>query len=228
MSAEGLRQRFDEKADDYLPIVQKCSVSVLKNGQANITGLNTGHIPLDADVFPMNNSGTQKEKVSRTYKGHNGYAPIAAYLGMEGWCLEVESRPGSQHSQKGFVPFIERVLCKARVLTKKKVLVRLDSSRDAIENRVLLRNAEKVSYIIKWNPRREDISKLHKRAFAEGKVTEPRNGKRVALLTIRTRQTYKGKNYCFTKVIQVTERTVNKHGPLYSYRILPSRAGGQT
>ena len=140
--------------------------------------------------------------------------PIAAYLGMEGWCLEVELRPGSQHSQEGFIPFMKRVLSRARVLTKKKLLVRLDSAHDAIETRILLREADKVSYIVKWNPRREDTSKLCKKAFAEGTVTEPRKGKRVALLTVRKRQIYKEKNYFFTKVIQVTERTVNKHGQL--------------
>ncbi len=72
-----------------------------------------------------------------------------------------------------------RVLEQARTLTRKKLLVRLDSGHDAIETRILLRNAEKVSYIIKWNPRRENTSELCKRAFAEGKVTEPRKGKSV-------------------------------------------------
>ena len=129
---------------------------------------------------------------------------------MEGWCLEVELRPGSQHSREGFVPFMGRVLTKARTLTGKKLLVRLDSAHDAIETCVLLRKAEKVSFIIKWNPRREDTSKLCKRAFSEGKVTEPRP--RVALLTVRKRQEYKGEAYVFTKVIRVTERTINKHG----------------
>ena len=211
-SAERLRQRLDEEAENYLSVAQKCSVDMLKKGKAQLTALDTGHIPLDADVFPMDNSGTKKEKVSRTYKGHDGYAPIAAYLGMEGWCLEVELRPGSQHSQDGFVPFMKRVLSGARTLTKKKLLVRLDSGHDAIETRVLLRKAKKVSHIIKWNPRREDTSKLCKRAFTEGKVTEPRKGKRVALLTTRKRQVYKEKTYFFTKVVRVTERTINKYG----------------
>lgn len=88
------------------------------------------------------------------------------------------------------------MLAKARVLTSKKLLVRLDSGHDAIENRVLLRTAAKVSYIIKWNPRREDTSELCKRAFAKGQVTEPRPGKRVALLTVRKRQEHKIKPTC--------------------------------
>lgn len=213
-SAERLRQRLDEHAEQILAVAQKCSVAMLKNGNAHLTALDTGHIPLDADVFPMDNSGTQKENISRTYKGHDGYAPIAAYLGMEGWCLEVELRPGSQHSQEGFVPFMKRVLKKARTLTGKKLLVRLDSAHDALENRVLLRRAKKVSFIIKWNPRREDTSELCRRAFSEGKVTIPRPGKRVALLTVRKPQEYEGETYVFTKVIRVTERTVNKHGQI--------------
>ena len=213
-SAERLRQRLDEGAEKYLAIVQNCSVAMLKNGKAHLTALDTGHIPLDADVFPMDNSCTKKEKVSRTYKGHDGYAPIAAYLGLEGWCLEVELRPGSQHSQEGFIPFMKRVLDKAGTLTRKKLLVRLDSGHDAVETRILLRKADKVSYIVKWNPRREDTSELCKRAFAEGKVTEPREGKRVALLTIRKRQVYEGETYFFTKVVRFTERTIDKHGQL--------------
>lgn len=60
-SAETLRQRLDEEAENFLPIIQKCSVDMLKNGKAHITPLDTGHVPLDADVFPMDNSGTKKE-----------------------------------------------------------------------------------------------------------------------------------------------------------------------
>lgn len=213
-SAERLRQRFDEEAENFLPIVQKCSIAMLKKAQVQITPLDTGHVPLDADVFPMDNSGTKKEQVSRTYHNYDGYAPIAAYLGLEGWCLEVELRPGSQHSQEGFVPFMKRVIDRARVLTRRKLLVRLDSAHDAIDTRVLLRHQKNVSYIIKWNPRREDTAELCTKAFAEGQVTEPRKGKRVALLTIRKQQVHEGNTYLFTKVIRITERTVNKHGQL--------------
>jgi len=46
----------------------------------------------------MDNSQTRKEGVSYTYKGYDGYAPIAAYLGQEGWCLGCELRPCQQHS----------------------------------------------------------------------------------------------------------------------------------
>lgn len=211
-SAERLRQRLDENAETFLPIIKDCSVAMLKNGKVPITGLDTGHIPLDADVFPMDNSNTSKEGVSRTYHGKDGYAPIAAYLGLEGWCLEVELRPGSQHSQEEFIPYLNRVIDRARTLTSKKLLVRLDSAHDALETRLALRNRQKVSYIIKWNPRREDTSALCTRAFVEGKVSEPRPGKKVALLTIRKNQEHGGHNYVFTKVVRVTQRTIDKRG----------------
>jgi hypothetical protein len=211
-SAERLRQRLDEDAETLSPIIKDCSITTLKNGKVPITALATGHIPLDADVFPMDNSNTKKEGVSRTYHGNDGYAPIAAYLGLEGWCLEVELRPGSQHSQEGFIPYLNRVINRARTLTSKKLLVRLDSAHDALETRLALRSREKVSYIIKWNPRREDTSSLITRAFAEGVVTEPRSGKKVALLTVRKSQEHEGQTYVFTKVIRVTQRTIDKGG----------------
>lgn len=211
-SAERLRQRLDEGAEALSPIIKDCSVAMLKNGKVPITALDTGHIPLDADVFPMDNSNTKKEGVSRTYHGNDGYAPIAAYLGLEGWCLEVELRPGSQHSQEGFIPYLNRVIDRARTLTSKKLLVRLDSAHDALDTRLALRSREKVSYIIKWNPRREDTSALCAKAFAEGEVKEPRPGKKVALLTIRKSQEHEGQTYIFTKVVRVIKRTIDKRG----------------
>ncbi|WP_028585126.1 IS1380 family transposase, partial [Desulfogranum mediterraneum] len=213
-SCESLRQRLDQKADNYLQVARQCSLELLKKGEVHLSPLDTGHIPLDADVFPMDNSGTKKENVSRTYKGHDGYAPIAAYIGMEGWCLDIEFRPGSQHSQEGFIPFMKEVLCRARTLTSKKLLVRLDSGHDSIETRVLLRKAEKVSYIVKWNPRRENTEALCRKAFEKGTVSMPRKYKKVALLTIKKHQEYEGKKFVFTKVVRVTERRADKHGQM--------------
>jgi hypothetical protein len=52
------------------------------------------------DVSPFDNSKTQKEGVSRTYKGVDGFAPIFAYLGTEGYLVNLEFREGKQHCQK--------------------------------------------------------------------------------------------------------------------------------
>ncbi len=211
-SAETLRQRLDEVAPTLRRLADACSVEFLKKARVTITALDTGHIPLDCDVFPMDNSKTKKEGVSRIYNGEDGYAPEAAYLGTEGWCLELELREGSQHSQDGFIPFVNRLIEKARSLTSRKILVRLDSAHDALDTRVALAGRSNVSYIIKWNPRREDQLEWAGRVFKEGKVTTPRNGKRVGLLTVYIRQIHEGKTYRFKRVMRAVERTVDRRG----------------
>ena len=211
-SAETLRQRLDEVAPNLLRIADACSVDFLKKARVAISALDTGHIPLDCDVFGMDNSKTKKEGVSRIYNGDDGYAPIAAYLGTEGWCLELELRPGSQHSQEGFIPFLERVLDKARSLTSRKILVRLDSAHDALDTRVALAGRKNVGYIIKWNPRREDQREWAARIFREGKVTSSRDGKRVGLLTVYIQQIHEGKTYRFKRVMRAVERTIDRRG----------------
>jgi len=213
-SAETLRQRFDELAEELRPLADASSTEFLKNSKPLLTPLDTGHVPLDCDVFPMDNSQTKKEGVSRTYKGADGYAPIAAYLGREGWCLELELREGKQHSQCDFIPFLDRVMNKARTLTSRKLLVRLDSAHDALETRGNLAGRKKVSYILKWNPRKEDQGQWAKRIFAEGKVTTPRLGKKVGLLRVHLQQKYEGKTYQFMRVMRAVERTINKKGQL--------------
>lgn len=213
-SAETLRQRFDEVASGLRPLADSCSAEFLKKAEVFITPLDTGHVPLDCDVFAMDNSNTKKEGVSRIYNGEDGYAPIAAYLGREGWCLELELREGKQHSQCEFIPYINRVIEKARSLTSKKLLARLDSAHDAVETRVTLASHEKVSYIVKWNPRRANKKKWAKRIFEEGTVTQPRPGKRVGLLIVHIRQVHQGKTYQVKRVMRAVERTIDKKGQL--------------
>jgi hypothetical protein len=98
---------------------------MLKQLGVKVSGYPGGLVPLDVDVFPQDNSNTRKEGVSRTCKNFDGYAPIAASLGMEGWCLESELRPGSQHGQAGFVVFIQQVFKAAQVLIEQEILVYL-------------------------------------------------------------------------------------------------------
>ncbi|QWF72400.1 transposase [Methylomonas paludis] len=99
-STARLRQRLDEQAEALLPIVYNSNIDFMVEAQVPVTPLKTGHVALDMDVYPMNNEKTRKEGISRTYKGYDGYAPIAAYLGNEGWCLTNELRVGKQHSLK--------------------------------------------------------------------------------------------------------------------------------
>jgi hypothetical protein len=137
-------------------IVDFCSIEFLKKSDAVLTPLSTGHMPLDLDVFTLDNSDTKKEGVSYTYRGFNGYAPLGAWLGLEGWCLEIEQRPGSQHAQEGFIPLLLRTIRKSRELSPDPLLVRLDSAHDAIATLTTLKD-NKVDFIVKWNPRKTDV-----------------------------------------------------------------------
>jgi hypothetical protein len=211
-SVERLRQRLDEAGAELIPVINQSSRTMLKRLKAPITGYRSGFVPLDVDVFPQDNSNTKKEGVSRTYKNYDGYAPMAAYLGMEGWCLEVELRPGSQHSQKGFVDFIKRVISGAQELTKQPLLVRADSGNDAQETLVVLEDADKTHYIVKWNPRGNDVLAWRDRVFAEGVVKTPRAGKRVGTVVIEERTKINEKPYTFKRIVRVIERTIDRNG----------------
>ena len=218
-SSARLRQRFDEDASDFIPLIDDAIVAFVQNIQAPVTALSTGHVPLDMDVFPMDNSKTKKEGVSRTYKHYDGYAPIAAYLGKEGWNIGIELREGSWHSQKEFGYVLDRILPRARTLAADKpILVRLDSGHDARANRIRFLAEEKTDFLIKWNPRDQDLDAWL--ALAEQQVTswtQPREGKRVGIFSETVKETYKEatrekKTHTVRRVIRVTERTINKHG----------------
>lgn len=211
-SVERLRQRLDEAGTALVPVINRCTRTMLKRLKAPITGYRNGLIPLDVDVFPQDNSNTKKEGVSRTYKNYDGYAPMAAYLGMEGWCLEVELRPGSQHSQKGFIDCIKRVVAGARDLTNQPLLVRADSGNDAFETLVALEDAENTHYIVKWNPRKSDTVAWRDKVFAEGPVKTPREGKRVGTIVVEECKKVEEITYVFKRIVRVTERTIDKHG----------------
>jgi len=214
-----MRQRMDTHALAFTPLVQDATVEFLKRVDARISALDSGLVPLDADVTPFDNSGTQKEGVSFTYKKMDGYAPMAAYLGQEGYCLELELREGKQHCQKGTPEFLRRNLRRASELTDKPILLRLDGGNDAIENiEVVCEHNEQhpqnapVHYLIKWNPRQDDPQ--HWLAYAEqhGDWSEPRAGKRVAVFTFEQTRQHNGHDYPLRRVMRVTERKIDKHG----------------
>ena len=211
-SAETLRQRFDAEADLFRIVTNYCAVDFVNRARGLVTSLGNGYVPLDVDVFPMDNSDTKKEGVSRTYHGYDGYAPIAAYLGLEGWCLEVELREGKQHSQDEFIPFLLRVLSSARRLTQAPILVRLDGAHDALDTRAELAGHAGVDYVLKWNPRRQDEAAWLSRAAKEGRELSAREGKRVWLFSEMVPQKKDGENYTFRRVVRVTERTIDKRG----------------
>lgn len=217
-SSSRLRQRMDDQADDYRDVIDSAMMNFMINAKVPVTTLISGHVALDLDVFPMDNSKTKKEGVSRTYKGHDGYAPLAAYFGEEGWCLGCELREGKQHGQKEFIHTLERVIPRARSLTSLPLLMRLDSGHDALENRLYLME-EKVDYLIKWNPRGEKKKGAFwlNKADALGDQVNwetPRDGKRVATFSMNETQEIKGCSYTFRRVMQITERCIDKKGQI--------------
>ena len=114
-SSSRLRQRFNEDATQLIPLIEEALAELLVELEVPVTPLskeldNLQHIPLDINVTPQNNSKTKKEGSQYTYKKFFGFAPIMAYLGQEGWCMGAELRPGSQHSQNDFLPFLNSVL----------------------------------------------------------------------------------------------------------------------
>lgn len=214
-----LRQRMDKYAKEFLPIVERSSRDFLFNIQPTLTPLHTGHIPLDADVTPMDNSGSHKEGVSRTYKGCDGYAPMPVYLGQEGYCLAFELREGKQHCQKDTPALLKKALQDAQKITGKPLLLRLDGGNDSIENiDVILEHKQlypknaAVDFIIKWNPRQEDKDEWLTYAEKQGRWEYPREGKRVALFDVEHTRQWRGCEYKVWRVMRIVERTIDKKG----------------
>ena len=100
-SAETLRQRMDDIGSGIRAKILNANVEMFHAHGVEPSALQSGEVPVDIDVTPMDNSKTHKAGVSRTYKGFDGYAPIMAYIGTEGFLADTELREGNQHCQKG-------------------------------------------------------------------------------------------------------------------------------
>ena len=151
-SAETLRQRMDDIGSSLRPQILEANIDMFHIHQMGPSALTSGEVPVDIDVTPFDNSKTKKEGVSRTYKGFDGYAPIMAYIGTEGYLVNTELREGRQHCQKGTPGFLKETLRLSRKLTENPLLIRMDSGNDAKENLGILLEAG-AWYIIKRNPR---------------------------------------------------------------------------
>ena len=171
------------------------------------------YIPIDIDVSPFDNSDSKKEGVSFTYKKHDGYAPIFSYIGREGFMLDCELRPGSQHCQKNTPEYLLHNLKLIEQLKiKEKLLFRLDSGNDAPKNlKILLKS--KHFFLIKRNIRRENKEQWLDTAKVLGAAKKIREGKIVytgvkAGVVHPKDESIKGMDMVF----RVTERTIDKSG----------------
>ena len=213
-SEETLRQRMDDIGDSLRETLLKENVELLLANKIQPTPLSNGLVPVDIDVTPMDNSKSNREGVSRTYKGFDGYAPMMAYIGTEGYAVNFELREGKQHCQKGTVEFLQKTIQLCKQITDKPLLIRLDSGNDSIDNVSVLMDTG-CFFIIKRNLRREskdgwfDMAKQHCK-----NIHSPRDGKTVYIGSDWKEVTSK----MFEKTItlrtgyEITERTIDKKG----------------
>lgn len=221
-SAETLRQRMDDIGDSRREDILRANLSMFTAHNIKPSPLSCGLAPLDIDVSPFDNSRTSKEGVSRTYKGCDGYAPIFAYLGTEGFLVNAELREGKQHCQKGTPDFLRQTLTLAHKMTDDQLLIRLDSGNDAAENLgILLEDGS--WFIVKRNLRKESKDAwLDEMKQCCRNIRYPRDGKTVYIGSSWKDVTYttdKGaqKTICLRIGYEIIERTIDKHGQILMF-----------
>lgn len=216
-SSPTLRQRLDRAANsaNWNQILLEESAALLRKINAPITCVQAGsecYAPLDIDVSPFDNSGTKKEGVSLTYKGMDGYAPNFAYLGREGYGVNVELREGSTHVQKGTAKFLEQSIAYAKTVTDSRLLARLDAGNDSKEN-LHVCHEHNVDYIIKVNLRKSPKDIWLHIAQTGGIACEQREGKTEYFGFIEFKE--KGFDRPLRQVYQVIERTSDPDGQMF-------------
>jgi len=182
-AAETLRlylEKIAEGKDFVLQKISECNVNLLNRTTISpVEVAGRRYIPVDVDVSPLDNSGSHKEGVSRTYKGHDGFAPIFSYVGAEGYMLDTELRKGKQHCQKDTPEYLSRnmeILNKLHL--KHPVLFRLDGGNDAASTIKVLSESGHF-FLIKRNIRKESRESWLDTAKAEGKMISTNNRRTV-------------------------------------------------
>ena len=217
-SCSTLRQRLDalgeERKNQTIAVILEESSRLLHTLGTAITPCLAKYVPLDIDVSPFDNSNTKKEGVSWTYKKFNGYSPIFAYLGEEGYCVNAELREGSQHCQKDTPAFLRQAINNAKRATDSPILVRMDSGNDSEDNIAVMQSRDsRVDFIIKRNPRRESAEAHFSIAVEKGReLRNTRDGKRIFVYE----NVIKLKDYDeeFREINFVTERTSTADGQI--------------
>ena len=216
-SKETLRQRMDDIGSSLRSNILAENIKMLRDNGIVPGKLPDGYVPVDIDVTPFDNSKTKKEGVSRTYKGCDGYAPIMAYIGTEGYLVNCELREGKQHCQKHMPEFLQETISMCKQLTDEPLLIRLDSGNDAAENIGILIE-EGCCFIIKRNLRKESRESWLQMAQENSRdVTLPREGKTVYVGSDWKNVAYQtsggiDKSITIRTGYEITNRTIDKHG----------------
>jgi hypothetical protein len=216
-SSSTLRQRLDVVGSAFDTILKEESARLVSHMAPKITAVSTssgGFVPLDLDVSPFENSKTKKEGVSWTYKGFDGFAPIFAYVGREGYLVNMEFREGKQHCQHNTPAFLRESIRYAKQVTDQKLLVRMDSGNDSLEN-VAVCIEEGVDWLIKRNLRKESRQGWLELAKKEGTEACPRGGK--TIWRGSTERNVVGIEKPLQIVFEVTERTVTAKGQVLAF-----------
>ena len=217
-SESTFRSRLDEIGIKFNKIILAGNIDMLKKNGIEPSALLCGCVPVDIDVTPMDNSKSNKEGVSRTHKGFDGYAPLVVYIGTEGFILNIQLRQGSQHCQKGTPEILAESIESAKKLTNKSLLFRFDSGNDAVDNMALLHwNDPQLKFLIKRNPRGEDMDIFTEEMKAVcTNIREPREGKKVYIgTTYRTLHDDKIGDFTVRMVYEIIERTTDKNGQMF-------------
>jgi hypothetical protein len=223
-SCSTLRQRMDTHAAAWFELAQAFNEALLSakyaTGPVDFGPLPCGYMPVDWDTFVMNNSGTQKEAVGRTYQGVHGYTPSATYLGSLGYCLELALRPGEQHSARETELNLERVLPMAAKLTPLPLLFRADSGLCSVQvmqevSAQAKALSREIALLIKWNPRSTPVEAIAAQKVADAHTLwcHLREGKRVCqwTQTLELEGVGTASNPA-RRVLRLTERTIDKDG----------------
>ena len=179
-----LRQRFNAIGDiqsnlnDIKKLIDQTNLEILQNQNVELTPCHKKYVPLDIDVTPMDNSGSKKEGVSYTYKEFEGFAPIMAYIGTEGYLMKCELREGKANGQCAkTVPFLKSTIELAKQATQEPLLVRTDCGHDCCDN-VLVFTQKGVNFLMKKKNTVADKPEFYfKQGEKEGRQKETREGK---------------------------------------------------
>ena len=135
----------------------------------------------------------------------DGYAPIFAYLAE--YLIHCQLREGSQHCQEGTPDFLDEAIAYVRRVTQAKLLVRMDSGNDDVENMRRCKK-NKVDWIIKRNLRQESLEDWLEEAECHGDCEKPREGK-----DVWTGETWKERDGKLYRVVfEVIRRTITADG----------------
>lgn len=220
-SSVRLRQRMDGHAAELFDFLPSLIETLLGSARPDYGVLPCGWLPLDIDTFAMDNGGTVKEGVGRTYTGVDGYCPLAAYLGSHGFCLELALRPGVQHSASETAFNFERVIPMAQRLSalgpNAPILLREDSGFDAVAQMRAIESYNKaglprVDFLIKWNPRSTDVADVaaQRDVDTQARWEHPRVGKRMTVWEQPV--SVEGIERPVRRVLRLIERTIDAGG----------------